>query len=215
MSLAFSTTWIDPISVDAEGIVVGKNNAFGIGTLLVLKCRNTNRVLMGRKSFREGFEGSNQFTFPGGMLRSEGALDFNACIQRTLRERVSAEAGVSIHALEHLVALDHWPPIVGRYTIKGDRLVSTSILPFYGEVETQLPASSNDSTVHAVTWYDPLEVMHEVTQTNALILAQALWTKWSIAEQQQIKPVLMPHFEAVSENAESVGATLPEPPWGS
>ncbi len=215
MNLAFSTGWIDPISIDEDGIVVGRDNAFGIGTLLVLRCEATNRVLMGRKSFREGFEGSNQFTFPGGMLRSEGTLDFKACIQRALRERVAAETGVSLQSLDSLVALDDWPPIVGRYTIRGSRLVSTSILPFYGETKTELPAWSNDPTVHSVNWYDPLEVVHEVTQTNALILAQALWAKWSVAEQEKIKPILVPHLATVRENAELVGANLPVPPWGA
>lgn len=211
----FDTSWIDPISIGEEGIVVGRDNAFGIGTLLVLRCSATNRVLMGRKSFREGFEGSNQFTFPGGMLRSEGPLNFEVCLEQTLQERVLAETGVSIQSIDSLVSLDNWPPIIGRYTIRGNQLVSVSILPFYGETETELAAWENDPTVHSVGWYDPLEVMHEITQTNALILAQVLWSDFSTVQQEKIRPILIPHFETVRKNAEHVDASLPIPPWGA
>lgn len=211
--LTFSTELLEPISVDQEGIVFGRAGAFGIGTLLVLRCPNTHGVLMARKSYRKGFEGSNQFAFPGGMLRANGALDFEACLETTLQNRVLAEAGVSIQSVHKLIPLDQRPPVVGRYTIRGRQLVSTSILPFYGETDVELPASTNDATVHSVGWYDPIDVMHEMAQTNALILAQALWAEWSIAERAKIKPILVPHFEAVTENAKCVGAMLPLAPW--
>ncbi len=197
-----------------EGIVQGRDGAFGLGALLVLKCSTTNRVLMGRKSFRKGFEGSNQFTFPGGMLRSAGVLDFDACLEQTLRERVLAETGVLMGFVDDLVPLDSWPPIIGRYTIRGTQLVTTAILPFLGTSETEHPTESNDPTVYAVDWYDPLEIMHEVTQTNALLLAKILWPDWSSAQQQKMRPILEPHFAAVRENAEHVGAFLPVSPWG-
>ena len=213
MTLTFSTSWLDPISIGDEGIVFGGGGAFGIGALLVLRCASTSRILMARKSFREGFEGSNQFTFPGGMLRSNEPLDFNACVGETLQNRVLAESGISIQSLDVVKPMDHWPPIIGRYIIRGDQLVCSSILPFYGETDIELPAWTDDSTVHSVAWYDPVEVMPEVTQTNALILAQILWSQWSQDEQQMIKPMLQPHFEAVTENAAVVGAPLPRPPW--
>ncbi|MEM9623725.1 MAG: NUDIX domain-containing protein [Pseudomonadota bacterium] len=216
--LTFSTEWFEPISLGPEGIVSGRQGAFGLGTLLVLKCSATQRVLMARKSFREGFEGSNQFTLPGGMLRSDGALefgplDFNRCLGETLAKRVQAETGVALKSVDGLVSLDQWPPIVGRYTIRGDQLVAASILPFYGETQHELSTLTNDPTVHSAAWYDPVEVMHEVTQTNALILAQVFWPDWSVAEQEKIKPILLPHFEAVLDNAEFVGAWSPISPW--
>lgn len=209
----FDTAWLDPVSIGEEGIVFGRDNAFGIGTLIVLRCPFTNRVLMGRKSFREGFEGSNQFTLPGGMLRSEANLDFKTCLGTTLQERVLAETGVSIQSIESLVPLDEWPPVVGRYTIRGTQLVSAAILPFYGESKTELPTWTTDPTVYAMGWYDPLEVMHEITQTNALILAQAFWAEYSTTQQEEILPILAPHFEAVIKNAEQLGADLPFAPW--
>ncbi len=215
MNIAFSTKWIEPISLNDEGIVVGNDHAFGIGTLLVLRCRATHRFLMGRKSFREGFEGSNQFTFPGGMLRSESPSNFDACLAKALQARVLAESGVSIASIDHLVPLDNWPPIVGRYVIRGNQMVSAAILPCYGETDTELTTAANDPTVHSVGWYDPLEVMHEITQTNALIMAQVIWPECSPAQQEKIRPILQPHFEIVRENAELVGAIAPVPPWGA
>lgn len=215
MKLHFSTDCINPISVGDDGIVVGRDNAFGIGTLLVLRCQKTNRVLMGRKSFREGFEGSNQFTLPGGMLRSEGTLDFKTCIETTLQERVSAETGVLTQSIDSLVPLDDWPPVIGRYTIRGNQLVFASILPFYGESKTELPTRTNDPTVYAVGWYDPLEVIHEITQTNAIILAQTFWAEYSTAQKEEILPILIPHFEAITGNAEQLGADIPLAPWST
>ena len=200
----FSTAWIDPITVGEDGIVVGRSGAFGLGTLLVLRCAATDRVLMGRKSFRQGFEGSNQFAFPGGMLRSDGVFNFDQCLEQTLVGRVSAETGISVHSIDRIRPLD---------TIKGKRLVSTAILPFYADFEIELPIMANDPTVYAVGWYDPIEVMHEVTQTNALILAQALWTRFTPSQQEKIKPILRPHFEVVKENAELLRAREPKPAW--
>jgi len=168
---------------------------------------------MGRKSARDGFEGSDQFTFPGGMLRSEQHLDFQSCLAQTLQARVMAETGVSTLSLKRLVALDHRPPIVGRYTIRGNQLVSAAILPVFAETSAELAVSANDPTVYSVDWYDPIEVMHEVTQTNALIVSQLLWAEWSESERRAIKPILVPHFEAVRENAEIVGACAPIAPW--
>ena len=56
--------------------------------------------------------------------------------------------------------------------------------------------------------------MPEVTQTNALILAQILWSEWSKREREEVKAIVLPHFEAVRENAEVVGAVPPKSPWG-
>ena len=212
--MTYSKRWFEPLSVAEDGIVVGRNKAFGIGTLLVLRCSTTKRILMGRKSFRVGFEGSNQFTFPGGMLRSTGVLDFDACLEHTLYERVIAETGISIRAIDNLVSLDDWPPIVGRYTIRGDQLVSSLILPFLGYVNDELQVSAQDPSVYSVAWYNPLEIMPEVTQTNALILAQILWSEWSKSQQEKVKAIVLPQFESVRANAEIVGAALPQSPWG-
>ncbi len=92
-------------------------------------------------------------------------------------------------------------------------MVSAAILPFYSDIEKEVPVLANDPTVYALGWYDPLEVMHEVTQTNALILAQALWTRFTPSQQETIKPILLSHFEAVRENAELVGAIEPIAVW--
>ena len=213
MRLTFNQSWIDPISLGEEGIVVGRTDSLGIGTLLVLKCLTTKRVLMGRKSFREGFEGSNQFTFPGGMLRSDGSFNFQSCLELTLRNRVLEETGVSLQSIVNLVPMDEWPPIIARYTVRGSKMVSAAILPFYGECPTELPTTAYDNTVHSVGWYDPFEILHEITQTNALILAQALWTDCSIVQREDLKLYLATHFEDVKGNAELVGAILPKPAW--
>ena len=143
MSLVFDSKWCEPISFNDARIMVGRDRAFVIGTLLILRCTSSNRVLMGRKSFRDGFEGSNQLTLPGGMIRAESA-HFNTCVAQTLEKRVREETGVSLAPLKKLLPLDEQPPVVARYTVKGKK-VSAAILPFYGEVATELPATSRDS----------------------------------------------------------------------
>ncbi len=147
------------------------------------------------------------------MLRSRGTLNFNACLEDTLRERVQSEAGVSIQTIDRLVPLDRQPPIIGRYTIRGHQQVSASIVPYYGETEIELPTYTEDPTVYSVGWYNPLEIMPEVTQTNALILAHVFWSQWSISEQETITPILLPHLDAVRKNAEFFDTMPPSPPW--
>lgn len=192
--------------------MVGRDGAFGIGTLLLIRCSKSNRVLMGRKSFRDGFEGSNQFTFPGGMLRAESSDQFNACIEKTLERRVREETGISLDSLTTLLPLDDRPPIVARYTVRG-RKVSAAILPFYGEVTTELPTFSLDSTVYAAGWYNPLSVVDQTTQTNALILAQALWESFSSGEKDTLRRQLSPYCKEARSDADIVGAAPPQFAW--
>ncbi len=211
--LLFDRNWCEPIDSAEDGIVTGNNNSFGIGTLLVLVCSKTNRVLMGRKSYRVGFEGSNQFTFPGGMLRTSGRLDFEACIADTLEKRVMEESGVSVGSLEAVHPQDGWPPVVARYTIGGNKKVAAAILPFYAEVATELPAKSNDATVYSVGRYNPLLILDEITRTNALILAQILWQGFTSDQKRAIKPKLDHHYRAAAVDAALVGASPPAAPW--
>ena len=211
MSLEFDSKWCEPISFDDTGIMVGRDGAFGVGTLLLLRCTASNRVLMGRKSYRVGFEGSNQFTLPGGMIRA-ASPHFNSCLEKTLERRVREETGISLASVEKLYPLDEHPPIIARYTVRG-RKVSAAILPFYGEVETELPTSSVDSTVYAADWYNPLECIDQITKTNALILIQSLWDSFPGSIKAALKRKLSSYYEDARSDAAIVGAVPPRIVW--
>lgn len=72
---------------------------------------------------------------------------------------------------------------------------------------------TDSPAVHSVDWYDLLEVVTEITQTNPLMLAPALWPEYPLSQHEKITPVLIPPFEIVRKNAELVGAVSPVPAW--
>ncbi len=169
---------------------MGGDGSFGIGTLLVVEIGRSRKLLFARKSYRLGYEGSDQYTFPGGMVRSHHKqAGMVTWLQTTLRTRVATEVGLDITSHVGVKPLDVTPPVVACYTVQGQRK-HTVILPFILSITKTFLPRVQDTTVYNPGWHVPTNIWGEITATNRLIAAYYLWHRLSEAEKVAAQPFL-------------------------
>lgn len=205
--------WLQNINVSGAGIAMGGGGRFGLGALLVVERAETKELLFARKTYRPGFEGNDQFTFPGGMIRPQDRRESMArWIQESLAIRVAAEVGLEFHAYQNMAPLEVTPPVVTAYIAKGRRR-HTVILPFVLSMTQVFSPWTQDPTVYDPGWYSPVQVWREITPANRLIAAYYLWPRLSQQEQTETKPFLDEAFTQAAGAAAEVQLPTPAIPW--
>ena len=87
--------WLGPVAVSEFDTVIDEHGRFGLGAVLIIERSGTLKVHLVRKSARPGFEGNEQFAFPGGMIRSyDTHTTLSDWIYHLLQERVAAEVNL-------------------------------------------------------------------------------------------------------------------------
>ena len=166
--------WLQNIVVSETGIAMSSDGRFGLGTLLVAERAKSRQLLFARKSYRFGFDGNHQFTFPGGMIRPQDDQEsLSQWIQESLATRVAAEVGLDVYDYHHILPLDVTPPVVTAYIAKGQQRY-TVILPFVLSMSGPFSPRTQDPTVYDPGWYCPVQSWHEITPANRLITAYYL-----------------------------------------
>ena len=205
--------WLSRITISNTGIAMGQNERFGIGTLLVAEFRNTRKLLFAKKSFRAGFEGNNQYTFPGGMVRPpKKGSGIKSWIYNTLFTRVAEEVGLDLRVASKVKPLEVTPPVVAKYFAKG-KTRHTIIIPFISTVTLNTPLYSKDSTVYDPGWHIPVDIWADITPTNRLIASYYIWNRLSSDEQLKARPFLNDALEQAVEWATEVDLPSPQAPW--
>jgi hypothetical protein len=205
--------WLRTLHVSESGTAVGEGGRFGLGAVLVVERGHTRELLLARKSYRRGYEGNDQWAFPGGRVRpsAEGG-DITNWIQASLATRVLAEVNLDLSSQEQYSPLDSCPPVVAAYTARGGRR-HTVILPFTLALGPEFCPWSHDATVYAPGWHMPMNLWHEITPTNRLIAAYYLWNRLAEAERQAAQPWLVEALQQAAEWAAEVQLPAPAAPW--
>jgi hypothetical protein len=205
--------WLQNIKVSDTGIAMAGDGRFGLGVLLVVEWAQSRKLLFARKSYRPGFAGNDQLTFPGGMIRpqkrQEGMVRW---LEESLATRVAAEVGFAVPTERQLTPLEVTPPVVTAYIAKG-RLRYTVILPFVLSLTQAFVPCTQDPTVYNPGWYCPVQVWQEITPANRLITAYYLWSRLSQREQAKAQPFLEEAFNQSAEAAAAVQLPTPARPW--
>jgi hypothetical protein len=208
-----SALWLQHLSITEDGIVASHNGRFGLGAVLLLEYQQSRRLLMVKKSYRPGFEGNDQFAFPGGMIRSHGpTASLNSMIWTSLAARVAAEVSFALQPTTPLIPQERQPPVVAAYHAKGRRR-HTVLLPFALSVSGTFTPATQDTTVYAARWQEPITCWAEITPTNRLLAAYYLWPRLSEAEQMSAKPSVEDALHQATAWAREVGLPAPAVPW--
>ena len=163
--------WLQNLDVSDDGIATAGGGRFGLGVLLVVERARSRKLLFARKTYRSGYEGNDQFTFPGSMIRPQDRQeDFARWTLESLTTRVAAEAGLDVQAYESIQPLDVTPPVVTAYTAKGQQRY-TVILPFILSMTEAFTPRTQDPTVYDLGWHSPVQAWHEITPANSITRA--------------------------------------------
>ena len=112
----FNLNWFEDqnFHLSPQTIVGIRGGRIGIGCFVMLECSATGRFLLGRKSFRENFDNSQKFTFPGGMVRTKTLKEgsFSDWVSQSMRVRHRAEMGIDTDLLESVAPQDVLPPYI-------------------------------------------------------------------------------------------------------
>ena len=205
--------WLQHWHVSESGIVVGANERFGIGAVLVVERGQTRELLFARKAYRPGYEGNHQWALPGGMVRpSASGGEMVSWIRASLSARVAAEIHLDLSSQGPISPLDGWPPVVAAYTARGSRR-HTVILPFTLALTQRFCPRSHDPTVYDPGWHLPISLWSEITPTNRLITAYYLWSRLSEAERHAARPWLVEALRQATGWAAEAQLPGPAAPW--
>lgn len=205
--------WLHNYQISESSIITGDDGRFGIGASLVAERACTRELLFARKSYRSGFEGNGQFTFPGGMVRATAKEEgLERWLWSSLATRVASEIGLTLQTYEQVTPLDVTPPVVAAYTVKGQRRY-TVILPFATSLAEEFCPRSQDATVYDPGWRTPMSCWSEITPTNRLIAAYYLWPRLSQVDRLSARPFLEEALAQASRWATEVCLPPARAPW--
>lgn len=198
-----------------QGIIAADNGRFGLGVVLIIECPRTRRYVTVRKSRRPGYEMNDRLAFPGGMVRSnerKGSID--NWIRESLRQRVRAEIGLDVEALDIRPVRDH-PPVTATYSVHR-KSVTTAILAFTAETTNELPlVKPQDDSVYDGGWRTLDAIWPEISDANGLSLAQVVWERLSREEQLRVMSMLAHARHAAIRDAIAAGVPKTNIPWDS
>ena len=208
-----SAPWLQNLSLAEGGIVAGQDGRFGLGAVLVVEHQRSRRLVFVKKSYRPGFEGNDQFAFPGGMVRANGqATSLTRTIWGSLAARVRAEVSLDLQAHDIIAPLEGQPPVVAAYTAKGRRR-HTVLLPFVLSVSQLFLPASQDPTVYAAQWQEPMSRWADITPTNRIIAAYYVWPRLSEVERARARPSVEEALQQATAWAREIELPAPVPPW--
>ena len=198
-----------------KGVVTTNEGRFGLGAVLIVECPQTQRYLMVRKSSRPGYEMNDRLAFPGGMVRSNGRKgSITDWIRESLRQRVRAEVGLDVEALDVRSLEDH-PPVIATYSVHR-KSVTTAILAFTAETTNELPpVKPRDDSIYDGGWRTLEAIWPEISDANGLSLAQLVWERLSQGEQLRVMSLLVHAGHAAIRDAIAAGAPKTSIPWDS
>lgn len=214
MSLCeLSLPWLHTVTIAADGILMDASTGVGVGAVLIIARTGTRELLMVRKSARPGFEGNDQWAFPGGMVRPRAPhTRLREWILSSLCERVAAEIQLSVSICDAMHLLPVTPPIVAAYTVKGQRR-RTVLVPFTLTLQQDFQPRTQDPTVYDPGWCDPHTIWRDITPTNRLLAAYVLWPRLTPAERCAARPSVTDALEQASAWATESGFSPPIAPW--
>lgn len=201
MQFRFKEDWFEnrDLHLGENGIVGFDQGRLGIGAFVMVECEASKRFLLGRKAYRPGLDISDQFTFPGGMVRTQ-SLDvgtFGRWLTQSIATRHKAEVGIGIEQFVSVAAQDHLPPYVGSYVVNGAAVTSV-VLPFHAQLSNELTASASDPTVYDVGWRSVEDLWSEISPSNGLALANLVWDRLGSRERSDVQRQLESAYQRMA-----------------
>ncbi len=212
--------WASPLIPGSEGRLIVKNTDLECGVVLFLREEPGGRVLMVQKALRDGYEFSDLWVLPGGMIRvgnpapDEVGATLEESGSRFVQIRLALETGLKLERQALRALRGFWPPPVTRYKAKG-RTRYTLVLPFSHDPLPSAPMelAPHCSSIQALGWLDPVARWEEIAPANQIILANLLWTQWSQKQRARVRPALEATREQCTRWAQEVGFEPPALPF--
>ena len=177
---------------------------FSLGAVVLVQ--DAGRVLLVRKAAKAGYDFSGMWAMPGGRIRGEGTLA--EAIDRTMRLRFSAEAGLSLSG--GLVPLPVSPPPLSRYTVAGT-VRNTLVLPLLGHAAGE--PVTDDASISEAIWADPMGMWRRIAPANRIILGAALWVEMDGLQRASARSALREAWEECAMWGAMLRLPPPPEPW--
>lgn len=127
--------------------VSGTECAIGVVVLAVID----DLVAIVRKAPVPGYEFSDQWAFPGGLVRDTASLSFSEALEASARRRAFEEANIQFESLE--VISGNWGleyPVTS-YSVRGE-LKYTAVVPVIAELKEKPHLRSNHHSISEAQW---------------------------------------------------------------
>ena len=163
-----------------------------------------------QKASKQGYEFSDQWTLPGGMIR--GAYDLDAPrphIVEELAQRAHAEAGLQPQVADLTAGLG---PVVTSYTVADVRRF-TLVAAFEQDLVSRPALKSSDRSIQAARWMPCSTDLRAFAPGNCVIIGHILWPRLEVAHQNAARDPIAKAVETCADWSRQVGVAPPPPPW--
>lgn len=194
------------VKKSVDGVQGAASTSFRLGAVAVLRDPKSGNITLVRKAKAEGYEFSDQWVLPGGMLSALSSADSAAalrCLRARLAERVEREAGFRADPADLLPLALGQPPITRFH--RGQDDIYSAVIPFVlcaTDLEATTTTASSTVESRALNSGFPWEQM---APANALILAGLVWSELDDAERNVARPFLGRAADVCRTSAESIG----------
>jgi len=204
--------WLAQVRKEVDGFF---QVCSGVGLGAVALCVDdlTGDVLVVRKSVRPGYEFSNLYALPGGMIRWRTSTEaLRDAIAGSLFSRCERETGLLLSCETPLIPIDLFPPPTTRYLARGV-VRHTLVLPFRVVRVRRFVPHASDASVTEASWQPPAVVLPAMAPANRVILAHVLWSRLSATAWRELVPCVQEAVGVCAEWARSVGVAPVSQSW--
>lgn len=205
-------SWIAHVRAGGDGFFqIG--SGVGLGAVALCVDEFTGDILVVRKSVRPGYEFSNLYALPGGMIRWRTATEaLRDAIAGSLSSRCERETGLLLSCETPLIPIDLFPPPTTRYLARGV-VRHTLVLPFRVARVRRFVPHAGDASVTEASWQPPAVVLPAMAPANRVILAHGLWSRLSATARRELVPCVQEAVGVCAEWARSVGVAPVSHSW--
>lgn len=186
------------VTFDDKGFL-GPSQSHARFGVVVVAATGDDTVLLVKKAYRDGYEFSDQWAFPGGMIRGMSSdkpdLSVEEVIRTSASSRFTAETGLPMSASD--LCMGFSSPVVTKYTVKGEQK-TTIVLEVGHDFRANPPADllgTTDSSISDVRLWTPFDAIPMCAPANRIILARRYWNRFDHRERTAILSLVDESFD--------------------
>lgn len=204
--------WYNELRLNQSGIWTIRKGECAVG--VVLLAQQNGRIVLVRKAAVKGYEFSNMYSLPGGLVRHGDPDSFPNSLNLSVMERSAKECGLIPELITNLHLENPMHSPVTEYRVKGSVKRTLVLIAKAQLIQDYVPQSTDHSISDARLAKIPTETDWDaIAPANRLIIARAFSASLPAAEKLASRPTIDVALASCNAAAKPLG--LPElgHPW--
>ena len=190
-------------------VALGESSKWRLGG--VVYARAGARFAAIQKTQKPGYEFSDLWALPGGMVRDFSAPEAEVSIAESVARRAAAEAGFAPTPVDLVHGLG---PVTTSYTVDNAQKW-TLVVAFECKMRSASSLQPSDHSVQAARWTESNRALTDFAPANQVIIGHLLWPEYDDIQRRAARDILEPPYAKCVDWANQAGVVPPAAPWSS